>query len=813
MLKQFTRVKKSIISIFFLFFVAIGFINAQSENPVPDIEKVYLHTDRSTYIIGEDLWYKAYSVFAYNNLLFSKGNVLYVELISPDSKIVTRNKTLIKEGLGHGDFKLADSVGVKPGVYQIRAYTNWSRNFDDDFVFKKEIEVLDVFKDATDRNKTDNQSNQKSTKIITEVLQNTININFFPEGGSLLENTSSVVAFKATDNFGNAVNVKGKVFNSDNALVALFLSTYQGMGKFKFNPVKGKNYYAVIKTPDGKEVKQALPIANQQGYQINYKKVKNKNIITLKTNQETLLQNPDAQVTLMCKTRGVTYYKGSMSLSNKVLSFELPGTNFPEGISQLTLYDHNMKPQSERLIYIEKEHDLNVILTTDKTSYKPEEKVIINVSSKSKTNEGQPASFSLSVTDMNGAETDKDLGTNICSNFLLESDIRGKVYNPGYYFDESNPRRLQHLDVLLLTQGWRDFLWKTIPQPNDSILFKAENGFTISGKVEQLFGEKPKVDQNITLALMSKSSLNLHDTKTDSLGSFIFKDLLFMGKTNMFLNSRNDRGKSRGEIILNTIDKLPMPVNYKKTDSFLLKIDSVKQALSEHVYKKYITYGIAPENVLDEIEIIVKKEEQGPESLYGPGDNTYIVDADTPYFTDIFQLIQYTIPGVSTFGGTIGFPRFGGNEALILIDGMEWEQDLLSGISVDDVAKIEAFKGPSAAIFGLRGGNGVILIYTKEGTIGNQHKKVFHTISKEMEGFYSERVFYSSNPEDPKPEWSDKTAIRNTIYWNPYVHPDATGNATETYYNSAVQANVKVALEGITASGIPVIKKVYYTIE
>ncbi|MEL0455357.1 hypothetical protein WJN01_03875 [Flavobacteriaceae bacterium SZ-1-7] len=808
----FFRRAKFILTFALLGVTANSFSQAQESKSLPDIEKIYVHTDRSIYILGEDLWYKAYSVFAYNNLLFSKGNVLYVDLISPDSKIIATNKTLIKDGLGHGDFKLTDSIGVKPGIYQIRAYTNWSRNYGEDFVFKKEVEILDVFKDATDRNSIENKKSQLSKGTKRNEAIEILKINFFPEGGTLLENAINVVAFKATDNYGNALKVKGKVFDSDNALVSLFVSTHDGMGKFQFSPDAGKSYHATISTSDGMEIKQELPKVNQQGYLLSHKKLNSKHIISIKTNEETLLKNPDAPVTLICRTRGVAYFSGTQPLTNKTLSFELPDADFPEGISQLTLYDHASRPQSERLVYIEKEHDFNVTLATNKTSYKPEEMVEVNVSSKSNTGEGVPASFSLSVTDMNGMKTDKDLGTNICSNFLLESDIRGKVNNPGYYFDKSNKRRLQNLDLLLLTQGWRNFLWKTIPQPKDTISYKAENGFVISGKVGQLLGEKPKADQNVNLVLMAESGMNIHDTQTDTLGVFKFKDLVFFGKTKMFLNSRNEKGKARGELIADEFDKEPLPTNYSKDEINLPKTDSVKQALSEHVYKKFLTNGIAPENILDEVEIVAKKKPEGPESLYGMADNTYVVDDKTPYFNNMFLFIQNTLPGMS-FGDTLGFMRFGGAPAMILVDGSEYDQDIVRSMNVDDVAKIEAFKGPSAALFGSRGGNGVILIYTKTGTISNQPKKVFHSVNKEIEGFYSARIFYSPNPEEEKDEWGNKAAVRNTIYWNPYVHPDATGNARETFYNSVIPTKAKVTLEGITATGIPVVKKVFYTIE
>ena len=103
----------------------------------------------------------------------------------------------------------------------------------------------------------------------------------------------------------------------------------------------------------------------------------------------------------------------------------------------------------------------------------------------------------------------------------------------------------------------------------------------------------------------------------------------------------------------------------------------------------------------------------------------------------------------------------------------------------------------------------VISIFTN-GNRGNKPKKnPLYSIKKELEGFYTVRVFYMPNSEKTNEELDKKVAVRNTIYWNPYVHPDKTGSTSVEFYNSKVETKVKVALEGITSNGIPVVKRLF----
>lgn len=786
----------------------------QSQASVPQIEKTYVHTDRNYYTVGESLWYKAYMVYAYTNVLYDNSNVLYVELISPDAKIIAQHKIKLDHGLGHGDFKLTEAAGVtKEGSYQLRAYTNWGRNFGDDFVFTKDIEIIAVFNQRP--NSSDNPiatNEEKLVKNKTAADQNNLQVQFFPEGGSLIENVSSTVAFKAVDRNGLPVSIQGKVFDSDKKFISLIASVHDGMGKFKLTPLQAKSYHAIVTVPNGKEIEIPLPKANQRGYALSYIRLQEKDIITIKTNSETLVQQPNEQVTLICATRGITYFEGTQSLSKTSLSFELPKTTIPEGISQITLYDANLKPQTERLVYVEKEHAVAVEVATDKSSYTPKEKVVITVTSKTKTGAVVPASFSISSTDMNGIAT-KDYGMNVCSYFLMESDIKGKIHNPGYYFDSSNPNRLQFLDLLLLTQGWRDFLWKIMPKVQDSITYPIEKGMAITGIVKQLFGKKPKENSNVTLSLISKGKMNILNSQTDRNGKFEFKDLDFKGETTVLLNARDEKGRNSGMLVLDDLQVPAMEVNSK--NKAIRNSNATREHIKEEVYKKHVMFGVPAENVLDEVEIIAKKKNKNDiPSLYGNPDRSFVIDDKTPYFSDIYQLIQYAIPGVSTIGQKVAFNRYGGPQAHVIIDGIPLEPAFLTNIQVNDVAKVEAMNGPSTAIFGTKGANGVILIYTKRGEVSIKEKETFHSIQQKMEGYYDARVFYSPDMDHTSDfEMPTNEAIRNTLYWNPYVHPDETGSIQMHYYNSEVETQVKVALEGITATGIPIAVKTYYTIE
>lgn len=103
-------------------------------------ERVYLHMDRVYYSPGDDIWFKSYVTFGGFNLPSQHSKLIYVDLIGPDRKLVKALRLPLSLGVGSGNFAIPHDI--QSGEYTIRAYTQWMRNFDEDYFFTKNIVIL-----------------------------------------------------------------------------------------------------------------------------------------------------------------------------------------------------------------------------------------------------------------------------------------------------------------------------------------------------------------------------------------------------------------------------------------------------------------------------------------------------------------------------------------------------------------------------------------------------------------------------------------------------------------------------------------------
>lgn len=890
--------KKYLVLLFSIIASAIAFGFVGQDDPLKKIlqqiekyrlqypqEKVHLHLDKPYYAIGDNIWFKAYIVTAERNELSDLSKILYVELIN-DKDSVKQSLTLpIEMGLSSGDFALSDSL--KEGNYRIRAYTNWMRNFDEEYFFDKTITignsisntvltqvdytfskdpkgqrvfanlnytdmsgaplsnkevsyevVLDFRsivkgKGITDLNGTLQLSfvnNQpfilKSGKILTNIrLSEKVSANksfpvkttsketdvqFFPEGGELIDGISSRVAFKALGSDGLGLPVSGYIADQNQNKLSEFKSEYAGMGSFKIKPSASNTYTAYLTFEDGSEKVIPLPKVKAKGYVLSADNLDPMELkIKISSNE---LQQPDSELTLVAQSNGQVLFVSKNKMNSSVFSSSILKSRFPTGILQLTLFSPNNEPVAERLVFINHSDFLTIELSSEKLEYQQREKVKLMLDVSDPKGKPTLGSFSISVIDETKVPFNEENETSIMSNLLLSSDLRGFIEKPNYYFTDVNANKVKQLDNLLLTQGWRRFEWKNILTDSyPSLVFEAEKSMQVSGKVISMSG-KPIIGGKVTL-FSSSGTQFLIDTLTDSNGQFRFDNLYFNDSTKFIVQARNEKDKKNVEIQL---DRIPAQLVTKNKNGPMIEVNVNKSIIaylknSRAQYDDLKKNGLITRNImLDEVKVVEQKlDVKYSANLNGAGRADAIIKADQlkNCFT-ITQCIQGRFAGIVVMNDIVYATRnmassFSGPIPMqLILDGAYVEPEFLSSINPNDVETIEILKsGANTAIYGMRGGGGVLIINTKRGESNSDYRNYASgIIGYNPRGFYKGREFYSQNYSDPAIN-TTISDLRTTIYWNPNVISDTTGKASVEFYNSDGKGKYKAIVEGINIDG------------
>jgi len=106
-------------------------------------EEIYIHSDRDEYISGENLWFNIYLIDRQSFKPSSGSKIAYFELLNPENRPIVQKRILLEGGFGPGQIVLPDTLSS--GIYTIRAYTNWMKNFLPVNCFTKDIHIYNAF--------------------------------------------------------------------------------------------------------------------------------------------------------------------------------------------------------------------------------------------------------------------------------------------------------------------------------------------------------------------------------------------------------------------------------------------------------------------------------------------------------------------------------------------------------------------------------------------------------------------------------------------------------------------------------------------
>jgi TonB-dependent SusC/RagA subfamily outer membrane receptor len=756
-------------------------------NSIYPHQKVYLHLNKPSYKAGENIWFKAYVVSATDHRPDTLSTNLYMELINSSKEVIEMKRIRLFDGFGYGDFILRDTL--PEGLYQLRSYTNWMRNFGDDYYFVFNF----PFKNPYFKKYISRRQANINKRIIRDDIKKSeyFDIQFLPEGGHLVENMDCVVGFKAINALGRSVKVRGDVYDSDKNKIVSFSSFHNGMGAFSIKPEKDKKYFALVSFNESREMKVDLPKSLERGIVMKTDNSNNDYIlIDIKSNRFRTNDRTANEFALIGQVRGKIYHSSVINLADEHVQVRLEKRKFPTGIVHLTLFSYRYEAMGERLVFVN--HDDNMIIKVNSEYINPGEKDSVRIIIDVLDAQGSPLRSNISLSVFEEEEVDPDsLYSSIRSNLLLTSDLRGYIENPKYYFQSKSGTESKALDYLMLTQGWRRFSWQeVINNELPEIKYPVENHITIGGQITGDLFKFPLKDCDVTLTILDEYNDQYYE-KSDKKGYFQFDNLIYYDTVNLKIEAR--RPSKRKNLVIVLPEGSPEEVVRYYGNNELTTV-------SERDNKSY-----RRKRNIEIKEAMLEKEKEESErnlmtSIHGEPDYVITSDEIPSGYTDVLQVIKGRVPGVLVSGNSVlirGPSTFyGSNEPLYLIDGVT-----VSGVSsvlaipVEDIERIEILKGPSAAIYGSRGANGVIAIYTKRGMFMKKG-----IIDLQMLGYSAPREFYQ-----PKYEVDDDSQVKilksSAIYWAPEVRTGFSGQARISFHIPENTPKYRIIIEGISYEG------------
>jgi hypothetical protein len=755
-------------------------------------EKLYLQFDRAIYSPGETIWIKAYLFSGSNVSLISK--TFYAELIDESGKVIERKTAPIFMSGAAVAFDLPASLFGS--LVYIRAYTQWMLNFDSSFLYMRAIPVLSA----------------KKSKVEKPVTSETFILNFFPEGGDLIQDIESRIAFKATNGNGIPIRVTGDILDKSGKKIIAFSSVHDGMGYFRLTPRAGEQYTARWRDEQAKIHETTLPSAMKTGVVIELNNMGDHIDFILKRSNETTASL--STVHLVANLNQEEIYRGKVNMSQlKIVQSSIPLENVPAGIVQVTLFTNDGIPIAERIVFVNKEDsyfitDLNIAL---KNTGKRKKNVIqIDVP------DTIPCNLSVSVTDasINPSHPGEE---DIFSGILLISEIRGFVYNPAYYFSGNQDSISEHLDLVMMTNGWRRFKWNDILAGRWPILhYLPDDYMGIEGEVIGLNkGELSGME--LTGMIGNKNNLQLLTIPLKPDGKFGVSGMIFFDTVHFYYQINNDKNKrltSRGTFIIK--NNLLKQSIFVRPDSIAWLKQYKTDPLTSEKYKLVAEkIMLQNENKFNELkvlkEVIVRtKERSRKDSLdeeytsgFFKGGDGYTFDVEKDPFAksalSVLQYLQGKVPGlqVSAYGSQASLSWRGSAPALF-IDEMQGDVQLIQSLTMNDVAMIKVYRPPFFGAFG-GGSGGAIAVYTKKGASGNKDLKGLDLVN--IQGYSSIKEFFSPDYSQPD-QTNQEQDYRPTLYWNPYI---ITGKGHRrillTFYNNDITNKFRVIIEGANNEG------------
>ncbi len=756
-----------------------------------DRPQAYLVTDKSIYKPGENIWFRGFLLNSVSQKVTSRNKYLFVDLVNDRDSVISI--IVLDAAAQQLNGQLMLPASISPGYYWLRAYTKQVAEGDSSNCFVKAMYVI------SKNNKP--PSKISGSKISPGNNDRTPLMKFYPESGALITGANSTVAFLIRNAEQIPVVTQGYIKDSRDSIVAHFISNRFGAGKFDLYPSSYRKYKAYINW-NGKELSYPLPPFNFYAGQIAVTK-QTEGKITLRILLEDSIYKKDIATYVIGVSKDNLCFAG---IGRGSYELEVAEQKFPKGIATFYLFDTNFKFLSERSVYINE--NLFVNASIDKKMYGKRDKVNLSVSINDAAGHPVPSLFSVAVTD--------SVFSNPADECMVpDLNDPGSINN--IFLIRTDCFSTEDLDLFMRLKN------NTSPRNhpvNNTPSDDHDNLFFIKGKA---LDEKnnPLANKILTLFSNSGKDIFISDT-TNNFGRFSFPVSNYMDSTQFAIEAKDINGKS----IKIKIIKDPIIFPHFSTPAYLKKYpsDTVFTTKYRNAYLDTAFTGTAKR--LPAVIIKGKKEVNYNESKRVSTSSTIITSDQL----DERQAVGNTILNVGGLHILNGFLVINGltamqapnagSEPLLLIDGVQAPNagdkdkspvmETLNSINPKEIEFIEILKGAEGANYGVKGGNGVILV-----NMATRPWEKFAATGNNLQTFYAKGIYRSSlfpaiNYDNKETRSSENFDNRSTIFWDGSILSVNTDHLNVSFFTNDIPTTYKIIIRGVTVHGNSIYKSLTF---
>lgn len=600
------------------------------------------------------------------------------------------------------------------------------------------------------------QGGQQTTLNLPLPYQKAATIQFhtFPEGGYLVTGIKSKLAFMAVEAGGGPVAVAGTLQEDGKPLLS-FKSGHAGMGSLNFVPKENKSY--TIKLTEPRNATYEIRDIRTKGITLRLTENSKESLVFTITKSPSIKQQ---QIYLRAQTRGRIYSMAKGILKDS-LQIRLPRQEFPQGIAEVTLFDETLRPLAERLVYVNLDKKLYIEAKLDKDTYGTRAKATLKVKVTDEKGQPVPAHLGLSVYDKlyRNKEDDK----NILIHYYLSSQLKGRLYDLAYYFEPQNEGREKSLNLLLLTQGWRRYVWQASSLP--AVAAKQVIYNNTPGAIEGLRAKELQAGNLFAMLFSPENEKYKSLIPLDPAGRFTVKsqDLASTGGGYVYIRSMVPEN-TRLRIDIQDPFTAIEAIRKRKRMSYPVKYTEEKEEVPAFNMSRGVRLG----------EVLIKGRGEAAfrDKYMGSLDSLAKLNLTTDYVC-----LTSIILNCPCHPGSRRKPVEGKEYTVLRDNGYKF---LPNGrIAFWDFYRIN-YKYPKL---------------TEEELLRRNNMG-------RVKGYYAYKEFYQPNYEDQNEQSASLPDFRNTLIWEPSLITDKNGEATISFFCSDLPLLFTGHIEGVSGEGL-----------